>query len=90
MSHEELNPEMMEAGESAVSSLPVQLTFTAGEIVIPLQKLYALNSGEVIHLQRSATSEVDICANGVCIGKGELVDIDGSLAVEVKTLKGRL
>ena len=89
MSHEEVNPVAIDVDDSAVATLPVQLVFTAGEIVMPLQKLYAMNTGEVIHLQRVATSEVDISANGLCIGKGELVDIDGSLAVEVKSLKGR-
>lgn len=72
----------------AFDTMPVQLTFTAGEIVIPLHQLYALNSGAVIHLERQVSTVVNIAANGAFIGTGELVDLDGQLAVEVKTLKG--
>ena len=78
------------AGESAVAldSLPVRLHFDLGERSITLGEAKALQVGQTLELARPLSQAVNIRANGALVGTGELVEIDGKLAVSITSLGG--
>jgi len=82
---------LADAGASAAGALdevPIRLDFTAGHTEMTLGQLRALASGSVITLAMPARPAVDILANGRRIGQGELIDVDGTLAVAISALEG--
>jgi type III secretion protein Q len=73
-----------------VSELPVRLTFDLGERVLLLSELQMIAPGYVFDLGRDLRQCVTIRANGMRIGEGELVDIEGRTGVAVLSLSGQL
>ncbi|NRO94443.1 YscQ/HrcQ family type III secretion apparatus protein [Paraburkholderia sp. NMBU_R16] len=63
--------------------LPVQLSFVIGTLELPLGALAAAGRGTLLRLAEGMPPTVRIEANGVPVGYGELVDLDGRLAVEI-------
>jgi type III secretion protein Q len=63
--------------------LPVQLSFVIGTLDLPLGALAAASRGTLLRLAEGMPPTVRIEANGVPVGYGELVDLDGRLAVEI-------
>lgn len=78
-------PDAPPAGDAPIAfdQLPVRLSFDLGETTLTLAELQQLQPGEVIALQRPLGGAVTIRANGACIGRGEVVDIDGRCAVAI-------
>lgn len=80
------------AGEHAAEtppdwqSLPVRLSFDLGERSLTLGEIKALQVGQSLELSRPLDQAVHIRANGALIGSGELVEIDGRLAVSIASL----
>jgi type III secretion protein Q len=76
------------AGDNAIAldSLPVRLHFDLGERRLTLGEVKALQVGQSLELARPLAQAVSIRANGALIGTGELVEIDGRLAVTVTAL----
>lgn len=67
-----------------LSSVPIQLQFELGVLSMPLGQMQALAAGSVIRLQApAAPPAVRILAGGQVIGKGELIDVDGQLGVQI-------
>lgn len=64
-------------------SIPVRLSFSLGALGATVGELAALRPGSLLELKRGMPPEVTIEANGCTIGSGELVDLDGRLAVEI-------
>lgn len=73
------------AENADLDDLDIRLSFVAGRAEISLAELRALGPGSALPLGR-AGAEVEILANGQRIGTGELVDLGGQSAVEIKTL----
>jgi type III secretion protein Q len=69
-----------------IEQLPMKLTFDLGEQTMTLAHLRELNTGHTLALTRSLGDGVTIRANGVVIGNGNLVDIDGRFGVLVTHL----
>jgi type III secretion protein Q len=69
-----------------LDDLPVRVSFDLGERSIPLHELQSLAPGYTFDLGRDLRRSVQVRANGMLIGEGELVDIDGRLGVVVNTL----
>ncbi|WP_174769730.1 type III secretion system cytoplasmic ring protein SctQ [Paraburkholderia bonniea] len=67
----------------ALERVPVTLDFDLGSCNMPLSQLRTLTPGSVIELERPLSEAVSIRANGVLLGIGELVDIDGRLGVSI-------
>jgi type III secretion protein Q len=63
--------------------LPVRLSFSLGSLSLALGDVAAVRSGTLLRLEGGLPPRVRIEANGVPVGYGELVDLDGRLAVEV-------
>lgn len=68
---------------SALTDLPVRLTFDLGECSLTLQELAAVDVGYVFDLGLAPRSGVKLRVNGLRIGEGEIVEIDGRLGVAV-------
>ena len=68
--------------------LPVQLSFVIGTLDLTLGALAAARSGTLLRLAEGLPPTVRIEANGVPVGYGELVDLDGRLAVEITQWHG--
>jgi len=63
--------------------LPVQLSFVIGTLDLSLGALAAAGGGTLLRLAEGMPPTVRIEANGVPVGYGELVDLDGRLGVEI-------
>lgn len=69
-----------------LAELPVKLSFELAELNVPLAELQNLQVGHTFELPSRPEQAVNICANGRCIGVGELVQIDQHLGVRVVQL----
>ncbi len=67
----------------SIEAIPITLNFTVGQVQLPFKELQTLLAGSVIELGRQADTRVQITANGKHIGTGELVSVEGRLAVEL-------
>jgi type III secretion system YscQ/HrcQ family protein len=70
-------------GPSALGDLPVRLTFDLGERSLTLQELADVGAGYVFDLGLSPRNSVTLRVNGLRVGEGEIVEIDGRLGVAV-------
>jgi type III secretion protein Q len=81
------------AGESEVANLalvPVQLRFEMGTVSLSLKQLNALSVGTVIRLQGAVNPpHVTIRAGRQIVGRGELVDLEGRLGVQITQWAGQ-
>jgi type III secretion protein Q len=69
--------------DAALDSEPISLTFQLGELSVPAAELRSLDAGFVFPLRISLERPVSILANGGKFGVGELVEVDGALAVRL-------
>jgi type III secretion protein Q len=67
----------------SLDDLPVTLTILVGSLELTLAQLRELAPGSVLQLPRAADARVQVLANHRPVGSGELVDVDGQLAVEL-------
>ncbi len=65
------------------TTLPVRLSFSLGSLSLALGDVAAIRSGTLLRLEGGLPPSVRIEVNGVPVGYGELVDLDGRLAVEI-------
>jgi type III secretion protein Q len=65
------------------SAIPVRLSFSLGVLSLTVGKISEICAGSLLPLDRGLPPQVKIEANGLPIGAGELVDLEGKLAVEI-------
>ena len=70
----------------ALAQLPLPVSFDLGGVTMTLAEVAGLQIGQVVDLGLPLSEAVHIRINGACVGLGELVDVDGRLAVQVRTL----
>ncbi len=75
--------------DEIISDLPIKLSFDLGERSVTLGELQAIAPGYTFDLGRDLRQAVIIRANGMRIGEGELVDIEGRTGVAVLSLSSR-
>ncbi|WP_223253453.1 YscQ/HrcQ family type III secretion apparatus protein [Chromobacterium amazonense] len=66
-----------------LGQLPVQLEFVLHRGRLTLTELQAMCQGQLLPLPVDAEQRVEVRANGALIGRGELVQLEGQLGVEV-------
>jgi type III secretion protein Q len=73
------------AVESAeeVDAVPVTLHFQLGTVALPLGELRCLSEGAVVMLNGGSPAAIAIVAGGRMVGRGEAVDVDGSLGIRI-------
>ena len=65
------------------ADIPVRLSFSLGALSLTVGEIAALGRGSLLELGQPLPPSVTIEANGQAVGAGELVDLDGRLAVEI-------
>jgi flagellar motor switch/type III secretory pathway protein FliN len=75
--------------ESLGDDLTVELAVSAGTVTVSARKLLELAPGEVLALGRPATGVVELVLGRRTIGTGELIEVDGELAVRVLAVHPR-
>lgn len=75
--------EAIEDDAAELDDLPVRLAFELGRLELLLAEVMTLGVGHVFELGRDATQPVDILANGRRIGRGQIVEVAGSLGVQL-------
>jgi len=68
---------------AGLDELPVRLAFELGRLELPLAELAVLGPGHVFELARDEAQPVDILANGRRIGQGRIVNVAGSIGVQI-------
>ena len=66
-----------------LGQLPVLLHVVVGEKELSLAEANSLVPGSIIELGTREGEPVDLAINGSCVGKGELVNVDGRLGVKI-------
>ena len=74
------------AAVADLDAIPVTLTFEVGRLEVPLGELRRMGPGSVLELGRGMGELVEIAAHGRPIGRGELVEVDGAVAVRIVRL----
>ena len=85
----ELNQNEVEASASDLNRLSdVQVTVSAelGRTKVAVEQLLKLNRGSVFELNRSIDAPVELIAQGVPLGNGEVVVIDDRFAIRIKQI----
>jgi type III secretion protein Q len=72
--------------EKTLDGIQMRVSFDLGQRSMTLGELRQLSPGYVFELGRPVRSAVNIRANGKLIGEGELVDVDGQMAVSILNL----
>lgn len=65
------------------AAIPIRLSFVLGSLSLTVGDIAELAPGSLLKLESGLPPRVTIEANGLPIGTGELVDLDGQLAVEI-------
>lgn len=73
---------------SDMGQLPVRLEFVLHRVRLSLDELRAQGSGMLVPLPEGAERKVEILGNGALLGRGELVQLEGQLGVELKEWLG--
>jgi type III secretion protein Q len=66
-----------------IQALPLRLHVVLGEKDFTLAQLQSLSPGTIVELEVAKSDPVRLMVNGKILGEGELVDVDGNLAVKV-------
>lgn len=94
-SHEPENTEHLESAEKAsftdklenlAQDMPVQLVAVLAKRTMSLRDLLSIRQGEVLEFKKLPQESIDLVANGKLIAKGELVLVDGKIALQIKQI----
>ena len=66
-----------------VEHVTVKLDVLAGHATLPIDKLFALSSGDVLPLNTLADAPVDVVLNGKVIARGELVAVGEKFGIRI-------
>jgi len=65
----------------------VEVSVALGAVKLPLRDVLALSPGQIVQLGRPLSGPFEVRVDGRFIGRGELVDVDGELAVRIVSLE---
>ena len=66
--------------------IPVNLSFILQRKVVSVSDLESLYKGQVMPVEHDIEKRIEIRANGVLLARGEIVNIDDRLGVEINEL----
>jgi flagellar motor switch protein FliN len=72
-----------------IEHVKVRVTVSLGETEIPISRLFALGSGDVLALDREADAPVDIRVNDRLIARGVLVAVGDQFGVRITEIEAR-
>ncbi|WP_137136363.1 FliM/FliN family flagellar motor switch protein [Rhizobium sp. FKY42] len=76
----------VEGAPGQIGDIPIQIAFNAGRLTLPISELENLEAGHVFEMERLEESGIEIVAQGVLIGRGKLITVDGLTAVQITAL----
>ncbi len=85
----ELNPSDVPAAAADLNRLndvKVVVAAELGRTKVSIEDLLHLNVGSIFELNRSIDSPVELVAQGVPLGNGEVVVVDGSFAIRIQEI----
>jgi len=71
------------ANLEAIMHVPLEISVELGRIQLPLHTIARMNKGMVIEMNKEASAEVQILANGTIFAKGEVVSTGDTLGVRI-------
>ena len=71
-----------------LSSFPIALSVEVARVSVALRDLAGLAPGGVLPLNVARDGRVTLRAGEVAVGRGELVEVDGALAVRIAAWEG--
>lgn len=69
--------------QNAIDKLPVTLTLEVGEVLLTTEEIAEIKPGYFFELNRDINAPVTLKANGIPVGRCELVEIEGQLAARI-------
>lgn len=69
-----------------LEDLEIRLSFRAGEALVTLADLRAMEAGTIVTLDEPEGAAVEILANGRKIGAGQVISVGGRKAIEIRAL----
>ncbi len=72
-----------------IEHVNVRVTVSLGETEIPISRLFALASGDVLALDREADAPVDIRVNERLVARGVLVAVGDQFGVRITEIEAR-
>ncbi len=74
---------------SVLKNVEMQISVELGRARMSVGGLLSLAAGDVVELDRSANSPVDVLVNGTLVARGEVVVVDDEFGVRVSEIVGR-
>ena len=75
--------ELATGSKPDIAGLPLRVHVVVGEREFTLAEVQSLSPGTIVELEASKSDPVRLMVNGKILGDGELVDVEGKLAVRV-------
>lgn len=69
-----------------IDSIPVRLAVEVGMASMTIARMFELQPGAVVVLERQVDEPLDIRVNGTLIARGEIVAVDGKYGVRIVEL----
>lgn len=83
---EEIDTNTAEKPLPQLEDIDLRVSFQAGETCLPLRSLREMGPGSIIEMTDPANAEISILVNGRVVGSGELIDVGGRRAVQIRRL----
>ncbi|MEM9101514.1 MAG: FliM/FliN family flagellar motor C-terminal domain-containing protein [Pseudomonadota bacterium] len=78
---------LVERDLGLVKNVEVELTAKLGSASITLDKLFSLQAGEVLALNETVDTPLELELDGKVVAKGLLVAVDNTFAVKITAIK---
>lgn len=69
--------------EGMLPSISLPITVALGRSFMSIKEILKLRPGQILELNKNPNEPVDLVVNGKVVARGELVDVDGRLAVRL-------
>lgn len=79
----EVRMDKPEAGQDPLAQAPVEVVVELARLELPLAELAALEEGQLLELRQPLHQPVEVRLQGELLARGELVNLDGELAVRL-------
>ena len=76
-------PEEKELAEGVLPNINLPVIVALGRSFMSIKEVLKLRPGQILELKKNPNEPVDLVVNGKVVAKGELVDVDGRLAVRL-------
>lgn len=91
MMNNELNENALDETtvDGDVGDVPIKVVFNAGRVTIPMSELEDIPVGHIFEVKTPQENSIEIVAQGIVIGRGRLVTVNGLTAVQVTAINLR-